>query len=149
MAEALLDKGFPARSYEIVYDDSEDSFGLTSDEETDITSTHFKSRNYARIPFNLKKGDYYAVDAYEHVKSKDQYYIGSITKVKKQSVEMRFLYKTRKVPNQYDWPVKEDTLSNIDPKGLFVGPLQLKGTCPYIIMGLDEAFLSYWSHISN
>ena len=97
----------------------------------DITSTHFKSRNYARIPFNLKKGDYYAVDAYEHVKSKDQYYIGSITKVKKQSVEMRFLYKTRKVPNLYDWPVKEDTLSNLyRSKGLICGALRAERHMP-------------------
>ena len=51
-----------------------------------------------------------------------------------------------KVPNQYDWPVKDDVLKGINPSGLFVGPINLKGTCPYIVMGLDEA---YKSHTGN
>ena len=61
---------------------------------------------------------------------------------------MKFLQKTRKVPNQYNWPGKEDILSDIEPKGLFAGPLSLKGTCPFIIMGLDNAYEAYQRHIN-
>ena len=137
------------RSEEINYY-SEDSLGISSsDEDSDVAYVHFKKRHYEKIPSTLKEGDYYTVDAYETLKSRDQYYIGRITTLNKATIEMKFLNKTRKVPNQYDWPVKNDVLKGIDPQGLFVGPIGLKGTCPYIIMGLDEAYKSYQSHTGN
>lgn len=136
-----------------MYDDSEDSLGISSsdseEEDQDITYAQFKKRDYAKISKNLKVGDYYGCDAKETIKSRDQFWVGRISKLNKTSVDMKFLAKTRKVPNQYDWPVRDDTLEEIDPKGLFVGQLRMRGTCPFIIMQLDEAYEAYQAHTSN
>ena len=83
------------------------------------------------------------------MKSRDQFYVGRITDVKKKTVAMKFLNKTHKVPNQFDWLVNADILDNIELKGLFAGPFTLKGTCPFIIMGLDNANEASQRHINQ
>ena len=95
---------------------------------------------------NLKEGSYFAVDAYETIKSRSQYYIGRVLSLSKKNIKMKFMTKSLQVPNQYDWPTKDDILDDIDVAGIFVGPIDLKGTCPYIIMGGDEAYELYKKH---
>ena len=40
-------------------------------------------------------------------------------------------------------PCKDGILEGIQAKGIFLGPIKLKGTCPYIIVGLREAYEAY------
>ena len=75
-------------------------------------------------------------------------YVVRITSVARTSVEMKCRSRTLTIPHQFDWPVKEDILGGIDPASLFVGPIKLKGTSPFIIIGLDSAYQAYKANIA-
>lgn len=75
------------------------------------------------------------------------YYVGRVIDVNEQSISCKFL---RRNPNDcYVWPKNDDIDTIDDIKGLFVGPIKLKGTVPYTIRNLPEAFKAFRAYCKD
>ena len=77
---------------------------------------------------------YYAV-------SYGKIYIGRVMELSKASVKMTFM--ERKPANSYNWLKNKQDIDNVSVQYIFAGPINMKGTTPFHIEGVDEAYKQY------
>ena len=114
-------------------DDGDDEHGISVD---------FIPRRYSRIKENITEGQYYGVDYGRHL-----CYIGRVLKVGKTGVTCKFLRRTER--DKYDWPVRDDVDTELEPEGFFIGPLKLKGTIPFTIRNVLRAHQAFREFVSQ
>ena len=65
-----------------------------------------------------------------------------VMEISKASVKMTFM--ERKLANSYNWlKNKQDIDSNVPVHYIFAGPINMKGTTPFHVEGVDEAYKQY------
>ena len=97
----------------------------------------FKPQKYLKMQkkMNIEVNQYYAVN-YGKV------YIGRVMEIGKASVTMTFM--ERKPANRYNWlKNKQNIDNNVPVQYIFGGPINMKGTTPFHIEGVDEAYKQY------
>jgi hypothetical protein len=106
-----------------------------SEEDTSSAMVHFKQETYSKMTSKVREEKYY-VATY----GKNLSYVGKVARIGKTTIEMSFL---KRLPdNKYGWPSKK-TLEAISPSQIICGPISLKGTIPFTILGVDKASADY------
>lgn len=80
------------------------------------------------------ENEYYLVDYVTKA------YVGRVLKVGKKHCTLKSL--EDRSPNTFDWP-KRDDVDDVNVKTLFCGLIKLKGTVPFKVQGIHDAFTSF------
>ena len=125
---------------DLLADNSSDELD-ESDDSSNETIVHFNPRQYEKIIENLKVEKFYLV-----VYGKNLKYIGKITNICQEKVTISFL---QRMPNEkYTWPNKPK-IEDIAPNQIISGPINMKGTFPFSIAGVESSVNKYNAYIKE